>query len=982
MDQAIDNLVISVSASADSAARSLSSLSNAIKPMASNARSAAGGMDDLGKSTEKVDSTIQRAGRDASITGNKVKRAGNDMKDSGKSAEKGSHGIDKYWAALKRVAFYRGVRAVIRSITDAFKTGITNMYQWSKVMDGTFAKSMDRIATSTLYLKNSLGAMMAPIINTLAPIIDYVVDGLVWIINHVNMLFAALSGSSTYTAAKKVATTWGDASKDVASNTKKAADDIKRTILGFDEINKLEKQNANIGSGGGGLSGSSNNFASMFEQRPVNSTVKNIADVIRNTLGPVFDFVGDHLDTILKVVGLVGSALLALKIGSKFSTGLNNVLTTIGKIKGALASVATAALTIALTYQFTNKYLETGSYAYLVGNAITTALGGAITGLTMSRAFGAKAGFYSAAATIGISGLVDMVLGINNVDAKGLNKENITTLMLSVVKGAIAGALIAKGAGFSLIGGLTAGALTMGISIGLVATLKLVKFKPEIELTQEQKSILDEIQAGNFDNAMKLSGNDASEYNKVLAITDSNQHKSKSLWNKIEEIMGWVAYADDITYPNRSKAAQIYASKKPKSNKDVLRFDPTIVMSDAAKQKAQAFSDAIVNSWNMITSVASNVVTNTKTAVDDLVSNFDKGKDNALGITWEPVGENVTKTLKTGLGNTWWTVTGEMVKDMNGLKSTANSYSLTATGMMLVNTLNQGINTNAYQAFKTISDLLWGMFKKKDEVPWITFGDEIPQKVSNGVDNYRQWAINAVTDLAWSMYNKMNGVSFWDIGYNIVADIYNAVVNNTGWLANTLANTAKGLFNIMSGKSATLATSTTTARKTTYSNATKPTKSAKAKSLGGILSNGIWSDIPQFASGTLSAGSLFWAGERGPEIVGHVGGRTEVLNKSQLASAIYSAVQSAMAPAATNFAAAASSMRNPDAGQADYETLLTYIQQGNDATMRQNELLRQQNDYLRSINDKEWTAEVTTSAVQRSLNRSNLRAGTTVVPVG
>ena len=36
------------------------------------------------------------------------------------------------------------------------------------------------------------------------------------------------------------------------------------------------------------------------------------------------------------------------------------------------------------------------------------------------------------------------------------------------------------------------------------------------------------------------------------------------------------------------------------------------------------------------------------------------------------------------------------------------------------------------------------------------------------------------------------------------------------------------------------------------------------------------------------------AGEAGPELVAHVNGRSEVLNKSQIASAIYSAVVSAM----------------------------------------------------------------------------------------
>lgn len=64
---------------------------------------------------------------------------------------------------------------------------------------------------------------------------------------------------------------------------------------------------------------------------------------------------------------------------------------------------------------------------------------------------------------------------------------------------------------------------------------------------------------------------------------------------------------------------------------------------------------------------------------------------------------------------------------------------------------------------------------------------------------------------------------------------------------------------------------------------------------GGVFSNGSWQNIQQYANGgSPSHGTAFVAGEHGAEIVGHINGRTEVLNKSQIASAIFSAVVSAM----------------------------------------------------------------------------------------
>mgnify|MGYP001136833469 CR=1 FL=1 len=94
---------------------------------------------------------------------------------------------------------------------------------------------------------------------------------------------------------------------------------------------------------------------------------------------------------------------------------------------------------------------------------------------------------------------------------------------------------------------------------------------------------------------------------------------------------------------------------------------------------------------------------------------------------------------------------------------------------------------------------------------------------------------------------------------------------------------------------------------------------------GGVYKNGQWSEIPQFAfggiidtlrgsitrfaSGGSARGTLFYAGEAGPEIVGNAGGgQSEVLNKSQIASAIYSAVVAGIRVTLGSFASVIANM--------------------------------------------------------------------------
>ena len=155
--------------------------------------------------------------------------------------------LGSFLSSIKRIALYRMIRFAMSQLTQCFKDGINNLYNYSALMGGTFANSMNSLATNAQYLKNSMGAMAAPLINALAPAIDFVIGKVVALFNILNQLFARLTGSKTYSAAMKVAATYGGAAKDAAGTAskaaKKAADEIKRYTLGFDELNILGDKN-------------------------------------------------------------------------------------------------------------------------------------------------------------------------------------------------------------------------------------------------------------------------------------------------------------------------------------------------------------------------------------------------------------------------------------------------------------------------------------------------------------------------------------------------------------------------------------------------------------------------------------------------------------------------------------------------------------------------------------------------------------------
>lgn len=151
------------------------------------------------------------------------------------------------------------------------------------------------------------------------------------------------------------------------------------------------------------------------------------------------------------------------------------------------------------------------------------------------------------------------------------------------------------------------------------------------------------------------------------------------------------------------------------------------------------------------------------------------------------------------------------------------------------------------------------------------------------------------------------------------------------------------------------------------------------KKLGGIFSNGVWKGIPQYADGVLGAmhGSMFLAGEAGPELVGHVGGRTEVLNQSQLAATMFSAVRAAMGGVKI-----AATMYDGSNAEDDYEMMYRAMYDAfTDAMAPNNARDQEKIQLMREIAAKEFTTEVTANSINRAQQRMNRRAGTTIVPV-
>lgn len=240
----------------------------------------------------------------------KIKGAIGKMVGSGLS--RATNGVSKLLRAFKSVAMYQGMFRLIMMITDALKEGTDNLYQYSKAIGGTFASSMDRIATSVQLFKNSVGAAAAPLINALAPAIEFVIDKAVSFLNVINQLFARLSGSSTWTKAVKVSAEYAESATEAAKAT-------KNWLTGFDEINMMPST----------LAKNSNDidYSSMFEEVAIDSEFSNWIDSLKEAIDKgewheVGAILGNKFNDIVEAIDFSG-------IGEKLGNGITSICSTI-----------------------------------------------------------------------------------------------------------------------------------------------------------------------------------------------------------------------------------------------------------------------------------------------------------------------------------------------------------------------------------------------------------------------------------------------------------------------------------------------------------------------------------------------------------------------------------------------------------------------------------------------------------------------------
>lgn len=148
-------------------------------------------------------------------------KIGDKIKNIAENAKKGKTAFASMGKAIKTILMYNVLFSLLNAITKGIKEGLENITRASKEAN----EVMTEYKSTTLQMKNALGAAAIPVLKALHPLYQRLADAIIRVADAVNILFSI--GKGTYTRATKYLDTY-------IKSLQKA-----KGLLGMDEINTV-----------------------------------------------------------------------------------------------------------------------------------------------------------------------------------------------------------------------------------------------------------------------------------------------------------------------------------------------------------------------------------------------------------------------------------------------------------------------------------------------------------------------------------------------------------------------------------------------------------------------------------------------------------------------------------------------------------------------------------------------------------------------
>lgn len=710
-------------------------------------------------------------------------------------------GVDLSQARLQQELLNLGYSQSISTLSQADKAVLRYIAIMKQTTDaqGDFARTLSSPANMIRILQAQLNSLARAVGSLLYPALKSILPPLIAAVELVKELvtgIASLMGVKVefpdFSSASDAVGGVTDAMDNTTKATGKAAKAFKNYIMGFDELNVIQKDNGSSGGSGSGAGAAGNILGD------VDLSGYDMFKQYNEEFARQIDTLKQKIKGMLPVIGAVTAALALWKIVD-FLTDVSTAIAKMTELQKLALSIATVVIEATLVFNFAKGYSSTGNPLELLGEIVTASLGSfvlwrtigadgitlgmgiafvaSLAGLTyalktgsakidsastwiqgvLSTAFGSITGITlltnlgfggaaAAAVSVSLAAIVTLA-GITYGATKSgqLLEGSFTDKLLKTVMGAIGAAL---GAGAALL--LGASLPVAGFAAGIGMTLAVIINKVAVKFGK----------SGNSVDAM--SGADAG-INKIDAWFQEKVAGLKENWEKSLSSLG---EAFDILRLNLDQASADLNDW----------FVDVGVWWD---EKWDGFSTNFQKSWDSLPDYVRHPIKSLNEASDDLNDWF-----VGVGEWWD----EKWKGFKTKWDDAW----NSLVDTLKELPQKFLNY-----GKNIVQGLIDGINNGIEIAKKTAGGLAKAILDKFTTDTGIHspskvfkgYGGYIVEGLANGISAAKDLAVNAIQSVSDAV--KTIGDQLADENYGLRGGSISLSVDASGKSMMDTANALK-----------------------------------------------------------------------------------------------------------------------------------------------------------------------------------------------
>ena len=617
-----------------------------------------------------LENTLNRLKTSYADLNEKTKEYNSETKKASKSTGDFQKNLGKTSVSFKKMLSYafgiRSLFALFNRIRSAVTDGMKNLVQYS----GSTNSTVSGLMGSLTQLKNALATAFAPILTAVAPALNYLISLLTTAAIAVGQFFSALTGQSTFVKATKVQENYADSLKKTGSAAKKA----EKSLASFDTIEQIGSKSSDSGGGGG----SSTNPKDMFTTEQISSSIKEMADKIRQMVAAedwqgVGNYIGSQIGNGLNF----GMSKLDQFLSTTNWKGIGTAIT--AGLTGFFSTFSWSTLSSTVSHFISGAVqLITGLFKGVdwrsIPQGIIDAIGGILKGFDYASVFGSVGELIGTAIASGI----DLLKGLGDVLVNSWN---------SVVS-YFSGYIDASG-----------GNIVLGLYNGIVNALKSVGswivnniFKPFIN---------------GFKSAFGI-------HSPSTVMMEMGQYLIEGLRNGISNFISSVitkfAEIKDKIITKWDETKQ-KTQEKWISIKSGLESTWTAVKTSAS-EKFQAIKETVSTRWN-----------ETKTSTESAWGSI----NSTLGTKWEEIRNSATAkftAIKDSIVAAWNTLKSETSTIWNGIWGAMKS---------VINTILGGVESMVNGVINALNRMISALNNLSFDIPdWVpgiggeSFGLDIP----------------------------------------------------------------------------------------------------------------------------------------------------------------------------------------------------------------------------------------------------------------